>query len=101
MKLELPNESCITDIALNILKQQIIYLIPKYEEKYPKISQIFLYENHLKIIANGKCYLVTLINLNDDIFWYIKPFNNSYILIKNNKNMDIKKILDLILKINS
>ena len=91
MKLELPNKSCITDIALNILKQQIIYLIPKYEEKYPKISQIFLYENHLKIIANGKCYLVTLINL----------INNSYILIKNNKNMDIKKILDLILKINS
>ena len=34
MKLELPKRSDITDNSLDILKKQITYILPEYEEKY-------------------------------------------------------------------
>ncbi len=98
MKLELPKRSDITDNSLDILKKQITYILPEYEEKYQKLYEIYLYENHLRVIVNHKLYLITIISLNKENYWYIAT-SKTYFLIKVNRNTNFKYILTLLRKL--
>lgn len=101
MKLDIPNNSIINDTAVEILRKQITYLIPEYASKYQKEYQIFLYGNHVKVIYAKKMYLITIIIIDKEIYWYLKPWKESYILIKTKRNINFKDILDFLTKINS
>ena len=83
MKIKIPQSCSVTDAAIMALKQQVKYLIGSYDEKYKKEYKIYLYSNFLKINYKNHNYLVTIVEYNNELFWYLKPFYNSYLLIKN------------------
>lgn len=93
MKIIIPKSCKITEKATLELKNAVKYLITKFEEKYSKEFQIFLYKNSLKVIHKKKQYVVAMVVYNEEYFWYVKPFLKSYLLLKNTD----KSCLDLVL----
>lgn len=97
MKIKIPQNCSITDKAILQLKKQIKYLISNYDERYKKEYKIYLYSNFLKINYRNHNFSVALVEYNSELFWYIKPFHNSYLLIKN-VNVECFDIILLIIK---
>ncbi len=94
MKLDLPYKSNINNICINLLKDNII----NYSNNYNLIkeSQIYLYANYLKVFYNKKIYIITIISINTSLYWYLKPWHNTYLLIKYKTNINLNTILTLI-----
>ena len=82
MKIKIPQNCSITDKTVLQLKKQIKYLINNYDERYKKEYKIYLYSNFLKINYKNHNFNITLVEYNNELFWYIKPFYNNYLLIK-------------------
>lgn len=95
MKIIIPQNCCITDEALNKLKKHVKALIENYDNKYKKEYKIYLYSNFLKINYQNHNYNVAIVEYNHELFWYLKPFYGSYLLIKDTE----KECLDLVLSI--
>lgn len=100
MKYELPDD-CITDVALYELKKELNCLINIYEKDIRKDFKIYLYARSIKIIYNKHSYLITMVEIEGVIYWYIDHLFKTYFLINYNANMSIKKILTLLKLVNS
>ena len=79
------NFSTITQRAIveninNIIKVNKIYKYKGYK--------IFLNDNSIEIIYNNSTYTVTATQINNDLYWHLKPYNNSYFETKIDNNIN-------------
>lgn len=82
MKLKIPNNCRITNETIIELKKFIKYLIQDFEEKYKDKYKIYLYAGFLRIRYKQKNYYVTIVEYNQEYFWYIMPFFQEYLLMR-------------------
>lgn len=101
MKIMIPKNCRITEEAILSLKKEVKYLIERYEEKYSKDYKIYLYANSLKVKYKQKNYDVAIVEYNHELFWYVKPFYKSYLLLKNTNDLCLELILAILKEINS
>lgn len=99
MKIYIPKKCNITLEALSELKLQVKKLINNYDEN--KEYKIYLYSNFLKIIYNDNSYNVAIVEYNNELYWYMKPFYNNYLLLKKTNEHCFDMILLIIKNISS
>lgn len=95
MNLEIPEDCQITAKANLELRKQVKYLIENYEKITNDGYKIYLCSNCLNILRHKKKYWLTIVEYQDELFWYLKPFYNSYLLVKKTE----EKCLDILLLI--
>lgn len=82
MNLIIPKDCNITPRALMELKLQVKQLLNENELNKNKEYKIYLYSNFLRIKYLDKYYNVAIVEKNKELFWYVKPFFNNYLLVK-------------------
>ena len=82
MKIDIPKNCCITKETIWELKSYVKDMLLKHEEF--KEFKIYLYSNFLKIKFQKKQFVLTIVSFNSEFFWYLKPYKESYLLIKAN-----------------
>lgn len=95
MKILIPNDCIISEKSIIELKKVVKYLIQNYETKYSKYK-IYLYPNYLKVNYKKHNYTLTILEYNCELFWYMKPFDNSYFLLKYTSVNSLSYILSLL-----
>lgn len=96
MKITIPQDCKLTDKALIALKSETVNLINNYEEKYHGDYKMYLYSNFIKIYHNRHNYIITIVEYKNELFWFVKPFQGSYFLIKKVKKITIDVIITIL-----
>ena len=50
--------------------------------------KMFLNDNSIEIIYNNSTYTVTATQINNDLYWHLEPYNNSYFETKIDNNIN-------------
>ncbi len=50
--------------------------------------KMFLDDNSIEIIYKNSTYIVTATQINNDLYWHLEPYNNSYFETKIDKNIN-------------
>lgn len=96
MKIEIPQNCRITNRAILKLKNKVKDLINHYEEKYQEEYKIYLYQKFLKIHYKKYQFVIAIVEYNEELFWYMRPFYKSYLLLKDSEDACFDVILFII-----
>ena len=84
----------ITTRSLRQLKEEIKLIIRNYSKL--KNFKIYIDDVYLKIKYKNKLFYFTILEKNSEFFWYLKPYYNDYLLIKEPYNKSFDLILTII-----
>ena len=99
--LELPDFVHITSECIDYLKKELTKLIEEYATDESKQFNILIYANYLKIKYNHHQYNLAIVMINNNYFWYLCPYLDSYLILKLTNNCHYQEIFNVIKNLNS